>query len=162
MKVMKRTPVYTIAVALAASILSGCGAAAPSSVPTATPDYASEVRAAMQKYSDAVRAMNSDAIAAFYTPDGEAWDRGKLNARGPDAIRTFLKSFDGVVRVDSYQTTITSVTIQGEEATITGTYEQTYTLLADGRSGTARGTYTAEWVRQPDGAWLVQRMTTAP
>jgi len=58
------------------------------------------------QYDEFVRTMDADAIANLFTDNGEMWNAGTLVQHGPDAIRTFLHSFDGKVRVESQQTTI--------------------------------------------------------
>ncbi len=139
--------------------LSACASpVTPTASPT--PDLASEARAMMSQYSLAVQKMDYQTIASFYLPDGAAYDNGQLQAQGPDAIRTFLKSFNGVVRVDQYQTKVTSAQVNGDTVTLTGTFQQQYTLLANNQSGASSGTFTVEWVRQPDGKWLIKRIET--
>ncbi len=141
--------------------LSACTVAGtPPASPTPTPDFAFEARAMMDRYSQALLKMDSQTIASLFLPDGAAYDNGKLQAQGPDAIFKFLKSFDGVVRVDKYKTTITSVQVNGDTVILTGTFQQQYKLLANNQTGTSSGNFTAEWVRQADSKWLIRKMET--
>jgi ketosteroid isomerase-like protein len=155
---MNRQTLFCTIVSISVFFLSACGAAVPVATPTA--DYASEAKAAMQKYNDAVLKMDAETIASLFAEDGESWDNARLLARGPDEIRQFLKTFDSVVRVDSYETTVDSDRIEGDHVILKGTYDQHYTLLANNKSAIAKGSYEADWVRQPNGSWLVQKMTT--
>jgi uncharacterized protein (TIGR02246 family) len=139
-------------------VLSACTAAA--TPPTPTPDYAAEARARMDQYAQAILKMDSQAIVSLYLPDGAAYDNGNLQAQGPDAILKFMKSFDGVVRVDKYQAVVTSAQVKGDTVTLTGTYQQEYTLLANNKTGKSSGNFTAEWVRQADGKWLIRKLET--
>jgi len=129
-------------------------------VPTATHSLEAQARAMMDQYAQATLKMDAQTIAAFYLPDGGAYDNGRLQAQGPDAIFNFLNSFTGVVQVDQYQTTITSAQVNGNHVTLTGTYQQSYTMLANKQTGSASGQFTVEWVRQADGKWLIQKMQT--
>jgi uncharacterized protein (TIGR02246 family) len=158
---MKTHAVFFFAVMFAFIALSACTRAgiAPAS-PTPTPDFASEARSMMDRYTQAVLNMDSQTIASLFLPDGAVYDNGKLKARGPDAILKFLKSFDGVVRVDKYQTTITSVQVSGNTVILTGTFQQQYTLLANNQTGTSSGNFTAEWVHQADSKWSIRKMAT--
>jgi ketosteroid isomerase-like protein len=54
-----------------------------------------------------------------------------------------------------------SLQIFGPSATQYGTFRQT-SRLPDGKVLESRGTFEAEWERQPDGSWLVARMTLNP
>jgi len=158
---MKTHAVFFFAAMFAITALSACTVAGrhPAS-PTPTPDFASEARSMMDLYAQAVLEMDSQSIASLFLPDGAVHDNGKLKAQGPDAILKFLKSFDGVVRVDNYQTTIKSVQVNGNTVILTGTFQQQYTLLANNQTGTSSGNFTAEWVHQPDDKWLIRKMAT--
>ena len=104
--------------------------------------------------------MNADAVAAFYLPDGEMWDEGTLARKGPDAIRAFLKSFDGQVRVESQQTTIDRIDWQGGRAIVRTTYQQGARLLATQARVDAHGHIRFEWVKDRGGTWRIARAET--
>ena len=158
---MKIHAILSFACLLALIVLSACTATVTSPAPpTPTPDFASEVRAMMDQYDQAILKMDSQTIASFYLPDGAAYDNGHLQAQGPDAVLKFLKSFDGVVRLDKYQTTITSVQVNGDTVILTGTFQQQYTLLANNQTGASSGNFTAEWVRQANSKWLIRKIET--
>lgn len=158
---MKTQEILSFAGLFALIALSACTAAVTPSAPaTSTPDLVAEARSMMEQYNQAILKMDSQAIAAFYLPDGAAYDNGNLQAQGPEAILKFMKSFDGVVRVDQYEATITSAQVNGETVTLSGTFQQQYTMLSNHKTGTSSGKFTAEWVRQADGKWLLRKMST--
>jgi uncharacterized protein (TIGR02246 family) len=118
------------------------------------------IEAALRAYSAALLAMDADRIAAAYTPDGELRDPGREPLKGPAAIRAFLASFTGV-KVEEQEMRGVSLQIVGPSALQTGTFRQR-ARLADGKIVESKGTFEAEWERQPDGSWLISRMTTNP
>jgi uncharacterized protein (TIGR02246 family) len=121
-----------------------------------------QVRDAVRRYDAAVLAMDADAIAAFYLPDGEMWDSGKLARKGPEAIRAFLKSFDGQVRVESQKTTIDHLAWQGARAIVETTYRQAARLLSTNTLVDAHGRIRFTWVRDEAGRWRIARAETTP
>jgi uncharacterized protein (TIGR02246 family) len=121
-----------------------------------------QVRDAVRRYDAAVLAMDADTIAAFYLPDGEMWDAGKLARKGPGAIRTFLKSFDGQVRVESQKTTIDKLGWQGARAIVDTTYRQAARLLETNTLIDAHGRIRFTWVRDEAGRWRIARAETTP
>jgi len=131
----------------------------PSRVPSPKADAEEQVKAAMRRYDQLVLAMNAEGIAAMFTPDGELIDAGKTVASTPASIRSFLQSFDGKVRVEENTSSIESITVTGATAILTGTYQQKALLLPYKREIRVQGTFEVEWSRQPDGQWLVRRMS---
>jgi uncharacterized protein (TIGR02246 family) len=125
-------------------------------------DAGAEVREAMSRYDREVIRMDPNAIAAFYTPDGELSHAGETQARGRDSIVAFLAPFSGQVRVEANQSEVQSVLVTGDTATATGTFRQRVLALADNREIEVSGTFVAEWIRAGDGHWLVRKMSTWP
>lgn len=121
-----------------------------------------QVREAVGRYDAATLAMDADAIAACYLPDGELWTNGSLTKKGPEAIRAFLKSFDGQARVLSQATTIDRVTWKGDHAIAEGTFHQVAHLTATNADVDARGHITFDWVRDASGAWRLAKVATTP
>lgn len=118
-----------------------------------------EVEAALQSYSRAMKAMDVDAVAACFTADGELVDAGEPVHRGPEDIRTFLSAFKDV-EVEANDHVTESIAVLGTTAKQTGTYRQRATV--GGETVEVRGRFTADWVRQADGRWLLSRMATEP
>ena len=136
------------------------GAGSPSATQASAPSAEEQVKAAMRRYDQLVLSMNAQGIAAMFTPDGEIVNAGKTVARTPASIRAFLDSFDGKVRVEENVNSIESVTVTGVAALLTGSYQQKALILADKREIRVQGKFEVEWSRQPDGRWLIQRMST--
>jgi len=136
------------------------GAGSPSATQASAPSAEEQVKAAMRRYDQLVLSMNAQGIAAMFTPDGEIVNAGKTVARTPASIRAFLDSFDGKVRVEENASSIESVTGTGASAIMTGTYQQKALMLSDKREIRVQGKFEVEWSRQPDGQWLIRRIST--
>ena len=107
-----------------------------------------------------MRAMDADKLAASFTEDGEMQDRDHEPVKGREAIRTFLRSLSGVT-VEENEVKGVSLQIVGPSALQAGTFRQK-SRLAGGKVVESKGTFEAEWERQPDGSWLLARMATNP
>ena len=143
-----------LAALAALAALSGCGSLAMQE------EAPARIESALRAYSANMRAMDAGKIAASFTEDGEMQDRDREPVKGREAIRTFLRSISGVT-VDENEVKGVSLQIVGPSALQTGTFRQK-SRLADGKVVESKGTFEAEWERQPDGSWLLARMTTNP
>ena len=141
------------ALALGAA-LAGCGSLGLQE------DAPARIEAALEAYSAGLRAMDADRAAAWFTADGELQHPGRDPIKGPDAIRAFLKSFEGVT-VEENELKSVTLQIVGLGALQTGTFRQRV-RLASGKVVETKGTFEAEWERQADGSWLIARMATNP
>jgi len=111
------------------------------------PGERAEVEAQLQRYAAAERAVDANAIAAFYAPDGELIHPGMEILTGPVAIREFLASFEGV-KIDY-------------AAMQWGTYAQR--VAVEGKpAADYHGRFVAQWVRRSDGGWALRRLLTQP
>ena len=68
------------------------------------------VAAAMDHYLAMLKLVNSDSVAAMFTDSTEMYQPAAPPIRGRDAVRAFLKPFDGHAHVD----TVTATTIATE------------------------------------------------
>ena len=119
-----------------------------------------QIREAMRAYDRMVLAMDSNAIANLYVPGGEARHDGALIAQGPDAIRTFLATFDGKVKVESTQSTIESITTDHSTAIASGAFHQRVHTLPDQKVIEVSGRFEAQWVLLDDHRWHLKTMST--
>jgi uncharacterized protein (TIGR02246 family) len=145
------------------SVLTGLSSACSArTVPAATPtpDGSASVQAQMDRYVQAVSQTNADALAALFAPDGQIYDTGQLAADGPAAVRTYLETSYAAIHVESYTTTPEPMIVGGGVAAAIGTFDEKYMTLATGQSGESKGHYTVEWRLQPDGSWLIHRLST--
>lgn len=86
----------------------------------------------------------------------------------PARIEAALKAYSARTRaldadgqVEAYELRGVTLQLVGPSALQTGTFRQK-ARLADGRIAETNGTFEAEWERQPDGSWLLARMTINP
>jgi uncharacterized protein (TIGR02246 family) len=142
--------------ALAAVLAASCAGLGPGG----TARTVREVRAATETYAARIAAMESGAIAASFTADGEMAVEGQPPVRGPEAIKKHLEGFSAY-HVQSEMLTADAVQVDGATARVSGRFRQTV-RVPDGKVVEARGSYRALWVRGADGAWRIRRMTTTP
>jgi ketosteroid isomerase-like protein len=128
--------------------------------PTGAAAVRQEVAAAMQRYQAAARTVNPDSIAAFYTATATLFEPGIDPIRTRDSIRAFIASFPGV-RVDVATATPDTIEVFGATAFLWGSYLERLAFPGQAVSE-QRGKFVAQWVRQPDGVWLMQRLFRIP
>jgi hypothetical protein len=118
------------------------------------------IAAVMQRYQVAARSVNPDSIAAFYAPTAVLFEPGIAPVRTRDSIRAFIASFPGV-RVDVATATPDTIEVWDGTAFLWGSYFERLAFPGQPVSE-QHGKFVAEWVRQPDGAWLIQRLFRVP
>jgi len=119
-----------------------------------------EVADAMQRYMVAARAVDPDAMAAFYAPTATLFEPGINPIEGRETIRTFMASFPGV-KVDSASATPDTIEVFGNTALFWGSYFERLSFPGQPVSE-QHGKFVAEWTRQADGQWLMQRHFRVP
>ena len=145
---------------LLVSFLTSC---APPTREADTPDADASRRAvadAMQRYQVAARAVIPDSIAAFYTPTATLFEPGINPVHTRDSIRAFIASFPGV-HVDSATAAPDTIEVFGGTALLWGSYFERLAFPGQPVSE-QHGKFVAEWVREADGRWLIQRMFRIP
>jgi ketosteroid isomerase-like protein len=100
------------------------------------------------------------AIADFFTPSGILFEPGIFPIQGPDSIRAFVASFPGV-RVDSAVSLPDTIEVFGSTALLWGSYFERLAFPGQPVSE-QRGRFVIEWLRQPDGQWLIHRYFRVP
>jgi uncharacterized protein (TIGR02246 family) len=145
---------------LLAVILPSC--APPSREVDTTADATSrqEVAATMERYMVAARAVDAEAIASFYTATGVLFEPGINPIRSRDSIKAFVASFPGV-RVDSAIATPDTIEVFDRTALYWGSYFERLAFPGQPVSE-QHGKFVIEWVRQQDGAWLIERYFRVP
>ena len=141
---------------LAATLLTACTSAAASH--RAAGEDA--LRAATARYADLVLRMDSAGIAELFTADGEVSVGDQAPVRGREAIRVQLEGFKDY-HVLAEHLSADTVTVDGPRGRVTGAYEQTV-RLPSGDTVTVSGAYSADWLRDEQGAWRIARMHTTP
>ena len=117
------------------------------------------MRGQLSRYDRLVRSMDAAGIAEMYTPDGELRQASNV-IRGRDAIREYLRSFEGKFRVIENETTIQGLEIHGDVANVVTTFRQRTLILESSQIVQPRGTLRSQWVRGPDQLWRIQWMAT--
>ena len=119
-----------------------------------------DVEAAMQRYQVAARTVNADSVSAFYTSTATLFEPGIPPIISRDSIRAFLASFPGV-RVEVATASPDSIEIHGNMALYWGTYFEKLDFPGQPVSE-QHGKFVAQWIRQEDGQWLIERMYRIP
>jgi len=122
------------------------------------PQTERQIEQALQRYSGLIVAMDANAIAEMYAPDG-VWERQSGPLHGQDAIRQAVASSQA--RVLSNEMTTAYLSYNGPAVVQTGEFKQT-ARLPNGKVVEAAGRFEATWMRSPDGAWWLRRMVTRP
>jgi uncharacterized protein (TIGR02246 family) len=123
------------------------------------PKTEKQVERELQRYSAAMLAMDANAIANMYAPDG-VWERQSGPLKGRDAIRAALASTGGV-RVLSNEMTMTYLSYNGPAVVQSGEFKQS-SRLPDGRVVDAAGRFEATWIHGSNGEWWIRRMVVQP
>lgn len=100
------------------------------------------------------RALAALAAAAALSGCSSFAEQEDAPARIETALQAYAKTEGKEMKGGSLQ-------ILGPSALQSGTFRQK-TRLPDGKVVESQGTFEAEWGRQPDGTWLVSRMTIDP
>lgn len=114
----------------------------------------------MQRYQVAARGVNADSMSAFYTTTATLFEPGIPPIHSRDSIRAFLASFPGV-RVETATATADTIEVHGNMALYWGSYFEKLDFPGQPVSE-QHGKFVAQWVRQADGRWLIERMYRIP
>ena len=130
--------------------------------PGLPPDTATrtEIADRMQQYQRAARLVDPDSIAAFYSKDAVLFEPGMQPVRTRDSIRAFVASFPGV-RVETATATPDTIEVFGGMALLWGSYFERLAFPGQPVSE-QHGKFVAQWIRGPDGRWLIRRMFRVP
>lgn len=119
-----------------------------------------EVEAAMQRYQVAARSVNADSVSAFYSSTATLFEPGIPPIVTRDSIRAFMASFPGV-KVEIATATPDTIEVHGDMALYWGSYFEKLDFPGQPVSE-QHGKFVAQWMRQRDGRWLIQRMYRIP
>lgn len=126
----------------------------------AAPATEADVARAMERYQEAARAVDADAIAACFTEDGVLFEPGIQPIESRAAIRAFIASFPGV-RVDLATATPDAIELHGRTAYLWGSYHEKLAFPGQPDSE-QRGRFVAQWERESDGVWRIRRLYRVP
>jgi ketosteroid isomerase-like protein len=128
--------------------------------PAAPAAARADIEAAMQRYQVAARSVNPDSVSAFYTTTATLFEPSIPPIVSRDSIRAFMASFPGV-RVEIATATADTVELHGDMALYWGSYFEKLDFPGQPVSE-QHGKFVAQWVRQADGSWLIERMYRIP
>lgn len=143
-------------------LLSGCGFLIVHGVRHAYNEYTRQVRevdAALARYGTYVLHMQPEKVAEMFDSSGEISQDDQAPVLGRSAILALLHSRSGC-KVLEYAVTATSTTVNGTNATQSGSYRQKV-VAPSGETVVANGTFEAQWSYQRDGQWLFTHLHTA-
>ncbi len=141
-----------------AFVLVGCAAG-----PARTEAEVFARHAVLQRLDDymvASRAVDADAIAAFYSTTGTLFEPGIEPIVSADAIRSFIRSFPGAM-VEVANVTPDEVEVFGATVVIWGSYHERLSFPGQPVSE-QDGKFVMEWKKDPYGVWLVERLLRVP
>jgi uncharacterized protein (TIGR02246 family) len=139
---------------------AGCGGGTARNKPAVTAQDSAAVAARLAEYTRLVQQMDHHGIAQLYAPDGELGNAGANVVRGPEAIEKFLRGFDAY-RVLAYTTVADTTQVRGREVYQAGSWRQRV-RVPKGDTVEVHGRFRLEWVRGPDGSWLIHRLGAIP
>ncbi|HQR66874.1 MAG TPA: SgcJ/EcaC family oxidoreductase, partial [Thermoanaerobaculia bacterium] len=118
------------------------------------------VEAALQRYSEAIRRMDDEAISESFVPEGEMGSAGQPPIKGRGRIARHVRKMKDY-RIKSNVVTSESVTFSGDEALQKATFQQVATTPG-GKTIEAKGRLEAVWVLESDGVWRLRKLTAFP
>ena len=119
---------------------------------TATP------QSTIEKYERLVLEMKPDSISNLFTTDAEIGHENQRPVKGRDSIDALLRSFKNI-RVIENRDEISSVSVRGDSATVSGTYKQAV-IVSEKDTVRVAGSFTAEMLRNKNKTWLIWKMRT--
>jgi uncharacterized protein (TIGR02246 family) len=148
------------ALMMIAAVSLWLGSGAPRSEAADAGDSRAAVEAAMRGYAAALKSGPPEAVAAWFTADGELLLPGMAPVHGREAIRAFLAPM-AAIEVESVEVGTDAVEVHGNSADLWGTYHQ----LA-GEKGKPKemhaGRFAALWHQDAGGAWHLARLMMQP
>jgi ketosteroid isomerase-like protein len=118
------------------------------------------VLARLQHYSELVAAMDPEAIAAMYAPEGEMVNPRQPPVHGRAAIQKFLAGFADfhvLANTDAADSTL----IDGDQAEQIGTYHQSV-RAPSGKVFETSGRLEITWQKNDAGEWEILQLATFP
>jgi uncharacterized protein (TIGR02246 family) len=139
-------------VAMCASVLllSACATGAR------RPSPEREVAVALSKYREAVLRTDSDAVAELFEPDASIRRDDGPPIVGRQNIRKLLETFAGYKLVP-YDIDIRSTRVREGAVIQVGDYRQVM-RMPSGETVRPSGTIRLTWMRQANGAWLIESL----
>ena len=159
--VLGAAALFVIATVAGADARQAKPAAAPAAKPAAAPaDPAAQARAAIEaidvKFAAAMMKGDAAGAAAVYASDAILMLPDEPMMKGSAAISAGIAAMLKEDTIKSFTTKVLDVTLAGDYAIETGTFEMT-TQPAKGPAETDKGQYVTVWKKQAGGGWKIVR-----
>jgi uncharacterized protein (TIGR02246 family) len=148
----QRITSLSVASCAAALLLVACAV----DVPRRGPEQ--QVAAAFSTYRDAVLRTDSDAIAALFEPDASIAHNDGVPIAGRQNIRRHLDTLAGY-KLIPYDVDIQSTRREDGGVVQVGDYRQVM-RMPSGETVYPSGSIRLKWLRQANGAWLIESLRT--
>jgi len=136
---------------------SGCLMAARHAYRAVTAEQPeSQVNAALDRYKGLVLNADSSRLADMFEPQGELF-HGDQKPVGHDALLDYFKARFASAKPVELELRTASTTAHGSSGTQHGSYRETR-RSASGETIKEEGSFEAQWRREADGRWLLQRL----
>lgn len=114
------------------------------------------MEARVADFDKAVRAADWPAVVLFYSEEGMLLPPNAPVVQGREAMQKF---FEGWPKITEFKESVTEIEGYGDLASMRGTYEMTMTPPGVTAPLKDTGKSLAVWRKQPDGSWLVSRVS---
>lgn len=146
---------------LAVDVFAACETRSRTPSDAAIVQTRKEVSVALQRYTDAARAVDADASSKFFTATGILFEPGIPPIQEPDSIRAFIASFPGV-QIDSAIATPDVIEVFGDTVVVWGSYFEKLRFTGQPESS-QHGKFVMEWILQANNRqWLIERYYRIP
>jgi len=114
------------------------------------------MEARVADFDKAVRAADWPAVVLFYSEDGMLLPPNAPVVHGREAMQKFFEAWP---KITEFKESVTEIEGYGDLASMRGTYEMTMTPPGANAPLKDTGKSLAVWRKQPDGSWLVSRVS---
>jgi uncharacterized protein (TIGR02246 family) len=114
------------------------------------------MEARVADFDKAVRAADWPAVVSFYAEDGMLLPPNAPVVQGRQAMQRFFEEWP---KITEFKESVTEIEGYGDLASMRGTYEMTMTPPGATAPLKDTGKSLAVWRKQPDGSWLVSRVS---
>ena len=117
------------------------------------------IRDQVPSFDKSVLAADWPAVVSVYTEDGILMPPHAPEVEGRAAMRKFFEAFP---KITEFKQSVTEIEGGGDLVYIRGTYEMTMIPPGAKSPQKDKGKVLAVWRKQPDGSWLVSRVSWNP
>ena len=119
-----------------------------------------DVMSSLKMYDKYLLNMNADSLAGMFAENGELGQEGQPSISGRGEIRNYLNSFGNEIIILANSSESETIDSKRDSVIQVGKYNQKLVIHADTIEVT--GGFTAVWVPNPDGGYLLRKMIMKP